>query len=138
MIRKLAYILFVVVLVGFAIREIGNIYGQYYYKSFLPEQLSWIEDLDKKILFFSDEGGPIYSSINYFMILVALLGIGVLRTFRGIKPTKTQEEQGRVKTVHGEQNPFEVAVPEWKSGGIDIFKALSESDRKTSEVEKCE
>ena len=70
--RTFAYILLATLLGAFAIRE----------TKLLGDSIPWLLQLDKTILFFSDNQGPIYSTINYAVILACLFGIGLLRTFQ--------------------------------------------------------
>jgi len=109
--KKVLYVLALLVIVAFAVREGGNIYGRTYGVSVLPESLEWIEDLDRIVFFFSDRGGDVYSMINWTFILGAFLVVGLLRTLRKIEPPDLKDFHGKI--VGEGKNPF-CMVPEWK------------------------
>ena len=110
--RKLAYLVLTFVLVGFVIREAGQIYGTTYGKSFLPSNLRWIEGLDKQLLWFATPTSDFYSILNYGMIVTALLILSIVRAHKPrIKPAEATEEQATVKAG---ENPFFATIPGWQ------------------------
>lgn len=124
--RKVAYVVLFAVLISFAIREAGVIYGKRFNRPLLPEWLSFLEDIDRAILFFSDRGGPVYSTINYVMILGALFGVGLLRT---LKKKKAEIAETFVeKEVSEGENPFYRVIPEWYPP--DLRRALEIQDKR--------
>jgi len=109
--KKVLYVLALLVIVAFAYREVGGIVGRTYGISILPEQLEWIQDLDRFIFFFSDRGGDVYSMINWTFILGAFLVVGLLRTLRKIELPDLKDFHSKI--VGEGKNPFVFAVPEW-------------------------
>ena len=110
--RKLAYLVLTFVLVGFVIREAGQIYGTTYGKSLLPNNLQWINELDTQLLWFAAPTTDFYSILNYGMIVTALLILSIVRSHKPrMKPTEPTEEQATVKVG---ENPFFMAIPSWR------------------------
>ena len=109
--KKVLYLLMFLVIVAFAVREIGGIVGRTYGVSFLPEGLKWIEDLDRIVFFFSDRGGDVYSMINWSFIFGAFLFVGLLRTLRRVEPPDLTIAEDKI--VGEGENPFSV-IAEWK------------------------
>ena len=110
--RKLVYVVLTFVLVGFVIREAGQIYGTTYGKSLLPNSLQWINELDTQLLWFAAPSSDFYSILNYAMIVTALLILSIVRSH---KPTvKTAEPTEEQLTVEAGENPFFAAIPSWR------------------------
>lgn len=111
--RVYLYVLAFLVIFAFAFREVGGIVGRTYGVSILPQGLEWIKDLDRFIFFFSDEGGDVYSIINWTFVLGALLAVGLLRTLRRVElPDLTEFQKNKI--VPEGENPFVFAVRKWK------------------------